>query len=289
MFCFCADVMCASLEALAGDVWESARATFASATTQNRITHFVAADFASQPDISIDYAVMERAVLEKAPDVVMVPTHFSWSDVGSWASVADAHGKDEFGNSIGGNTSDYIMRHATRNTHIELHHHSDKVVATLGLDDVVIIDTPDALLVAKRDQVQNVRAIVDNLRESDAFARAATQTPALVHRPWGTYTTLKSEAGYQVKRLSVYPDQQLSLQYHHHRAEHWVVVQGTARVQIGEEVFEVSAGDYRYIPLGEKHRLANIGQGELILIEVQCGDYLGEDDIVRLADDYGRD
>ena len=150
----------------------------------------------------------------------------------------------------------------------------------------MIIDTPDALLVADRAKSQDVKLVVEALKaDLDAIL---TELPATVHRPWGTYATLRREDGYQVKRITVEPGQKLSLQFHHKRAEHWVVTQGKAIVQIGDREFETGPGEYRYIPLGEKHRLTNISETELVLIEVQVGNYLGEDDIVRLDDDYGR-
>jgi mannose-1-phosphate guanylyltransferase len=149
------------------------------------------------------------------------------------------------------------------------------------------VDTPDALLVADRSKSQEVKLVVEALKASaDA---ELTELPATVLRPWGTYATLKQEDGYQVKRITVAPGQKLSLQYHHKRAEHWVVTQGHATVQIGDEDFETGPGEYRYIPLGEKHRLTNIGKAELVLVEVQVGEYLGENDIVRIEDVYGRD
>jgi mannose-1-phosphate guanylyltransferase len=172
------------------------------------------------------------------------------------------------------------------NTHIESISHTEKAIAAIGVDNLVIVDTPDALLVADRTKSQEVKLVVEALKASaDA---EFTELPATVHQPWGTYTTLKQEDGYQVKRITVEPRQKLSLQYHCKRAEHWVVMQGQAIVQVGDEEFETGPGEYRYIPLGEKHRLTNIGGTELVLIEVQVGDYLGEDDIVRLEDVYGR-
>jgi len=159
-------------------------------------------------------------------------------------------------------------------------------MAVIGVENLVIIDTPDALLVADRAKSQDVKLVVEALKASaDADL---TELPATVHRPWGTYATLKQEGGYQVKRITVAPGQKLSLQYHHKRAEHWVVTQGQAIVQVGDDEFETGPGEYRYIPLGEKHRLTNIGDTELVLVEVQFGSYLGEDDIVRIEDAYGR-
>ena len=172
------------------------------------------------------------------------------------------------------------------NAHIESISHTEQAIAAIGTQDIVIVDTPDALLVADLSKSQEVKLVVEALK-ANAFAEL-TELPATVHRPWGTYATLKQEKGYQVKRITVAQGQELSLQYHHKRAEHWVVTQGRAMVQVGEEEFETGPGEYRYIPLGEKHRLTNIGETKLTVIEVQVGSYLGEDDIVRLEDKYGR-
>ena len=242
-------------------------------------TRFQQESFVAQPDISVDYAVMERA--EK---IAMVPAGFGWSDVGSWDAVARAHEGDASGNSALGAQATHFMD--AHNTYVESTSHTDKVIAAIGVENMVIIDTPDALLVADRRQSQEVKAVVDALKQSDMAELA--ELPATVRRPWGTYATLKQEDGYQVKRITVAPGQKLSLQYHHKRAEHWVVTQGQAIAQVGDEEFETGPGEYRYIPLGEKHRLTNIGERDLVLIEVQVGSYLDEDDIVRLEDAYGR-
>ena len=279
MFCFTAGVMAENMAALAGDVWTPADAAFAKAQEEAGVTRFEEDSFIAQPDISIDYAVME-----KADKIAMVPACFGWSDVGSWDAVAGAHPEDAQGNSSAGTSKTHFI--SSRNTHIAGRNHTDKVIAAIGVDNLVIIDTPDALLVADRAQSQDVKLVVEALKAS-ADAQL-TELPATVHRPWGTYATLKQEDGYQVKRITVAPGQKLSLQYHHKRAEHWVVTHGRAIVQVGDEEFETGPGEYRYIPLGEKHRLTNIGDTELVLIEVQVGDYLGEDDIVRLDDVYGR-
>ena len=279
MFCFSAGVMAENMETQASDVWAASETAFAAAQEDAGVTRFEEASFIAQPDISIDYAVME-----KSTKIAMVPASFGWSDVGSWDAVAGAHEADERGNSdIGADKVHFVK---TRNTYIESASHTQKVIAAIGVENLVIIDTPDALLVADRAKSQDVKLVVEALKASaDA---ELTELPATVHRPWGTYATLKQEDGYQVKRITVAPGQKLSLQYHHKRAEHWVVTHGQALVQIGEEEFETSAGEYRYIPLGEKHRLTNIGDTELVLVEVQVGSYLGEDDIVRLEDIYGR-
>jgi len=279
MFCFTAGVMAENMETHSRDVWAASEAAFAEANEEAGVTRFEEDSFIAQPDISIDYAVME-----KAQKIAMVPAGFGWSDVGSWDAVADAHEADENGNSAVG--PDKVQFVGARDTYIASRSHTKKVIAAIGVDNLVIIDTPDALLVAERAKSQNVKLVVEALKASaDADL---TELPATVHRPWGTYATLKHEDGYQVKRITVAPGQKLSLQYHHKRAEHWVVTQGKAIVQIGEEEFELGPGEYRYIPLGEKHRLTNIGDTELVLVEVQVGDYLGEDDIVRLEDVYGR-
>lgn len=279
MFCFTAGVMAKNIGTHASDVWAASETAFAEAKEDARVTRFAEASFIAQPAISIDYAVME-----KAEKVAMVSAGFGWSDVGSWDAVAGAHKADENGNSKAG--ADKVQFVETRTTHIESIGYTEKFIAAIGVENLVIIDTPDALLVADRAKSQEVKLVVESLNASaDA---ELTELPATVHRPWGTYATLKEEDGYQVKRITVAPGQKLSLQYHHKRAEHWVVTQGKAIVQVGDEEFETGPGEYRYIPLGEKHRLTNIGEIELVLIEVQVGDYLGEDDIVRLDDVYGR-
>jgi mannose-1-phosphate guanylyltransferase len=280
MFCFTAGVMAENMAAHAGDVWTASEAAFAKAREEAGVTRFEEASFVAQPDISIDYAVME-----KAEKIAMVSAGFGWSDVGSWDAVASAHEADTDGNSAVG--IDKFQFVETRTTHIESTSHTEKVIAAIGVENLVIIDTPDALLVAHRAKSQEVKLVVAALRAgADA---ELTELPATVHKPWGTYATLKTEDGYQVKRITVAPGQKLSLQFHHKRAEHWVVTQGKAIVQVGDEEFETGTGEYRYIPLGEKHRLTNIGDSELVLVEVQVGSYLGEDDIVRLEDNYGRE
>jgi mannose-1-phosphate guanylyltransferase/mannose-6-phosphate isomerase len=247
MFCFTAAAIIKALADNAPHALEAARRVFDAKQTTGDTTRFDAHAFGLLPDISIDYAVME-----KAANVSVVPARFGWSDVG---------------------------------THVQVESHGAKIVATVGVKDLVIVDTPDALLVAHKSVAQKVKLVVDALK---ARGHDSTQFPASVHRPWGTYATLKEEPGYKVKRITVTPGQSLSLQYHHQRAEHWVVVQGLALVQIGDKEYRTEPGQSRHIPVKEKHRLTNIGTEELVLIEVQCGSYLGEDDIVRLADTYGR-
>jgi mannose-1-phosphate guanylyltransferase/mannose-6-phosphate isomerase len=276
MFCFAAGTMLKALAEHAPHALEAARHAFEAGKTTGDTTRFDTHLFGLQPDISIDYAVME-----KAHNVTVVPAKFGWSDVGSWPAVAQAHTADASGNTF---ISD-VVAVDTQGTHVQVESHGPKVVATVGVRDLVVVDTPDALLVAHKSAAQKIKSVVDALK---ARGHESTQLPAAVHRPWGTYATLKEEDGYKVKRITVKPGESLSLQYHHQRAEHWVVVQGIALVQVGDNELRTEPGQYRYIPLKEKHRLTNIGTEELVLIEVQCGAYLGEDDIVRLADTYGR-
>jgi mannose-1-phosphate guanylyltransferase len=277
MFCFTASAILAALERYAPEVLEAARHALDAAKVNGKTIEFDLHTFGLQPDISIDYAVMERA-----DNVHLVPAKFSWSDVGSWPAVSKSQPSDASGNTF---PDDAVVAVDTTGTHVQVQSHTPKVVATLGVHDLVIVDTPDALLVAHKNSAQKVKDVVEVLK---ARKHEAVTLPSVVHRPWGTYASLKEEDGYKVKRITVKPGQSLSLQYHHQRAEHWVVVKGKGIVQIGDVEHETLPGQYRYIPLQEKHRLTNVGTDELVLIEVQCGAYLGEDDIVRLADTYGR-
>lgn len=293
MFCFSAGAMLDALAQHAPEVLLAAEQALATGTTKPgqgnattaAVTRFDLHTFGLQPDISIDYAVMERA-----QNVTLVPAKFGWSDVGAWPAVAQAHTADANGNTMGTTEDTHWVAIDTTGTHVHVDSHSHKVVATVGVQDLVVVDTPDALLIAHKNAAQHVKRVVDTLKQRhiDSPQHQATLLPPAVHRPWGTYATLKEEAGYKVKRITVKPGQSLSLQYHHRRAEHWVVVRGQGTVQIGDVEHQTQPGQYRYIPLNEKHRLTNTGSTELVLIEVQCGEYLGEDDIVRLADTYGR-
>jgi mannose-1-phosphate guanylyltransferase len=229
--------------------------------------------FAECPEDSIDYAVMEETL-----DAVMVPIDAGWSDIGSWSSFWDVAEKDDAGNAI---TGDAIVVDATNS----LVRTDDKLVALLGLDDVVVISTKDATLVAHRDRAQDAKLIPLHLREE---GRPEWEFHREVHRPWGKYDSIDRGARYQVKRITVMPGAKLSLQKHHHRAEHWVVVAGFARVTNGENTFLLSENESTFIPIGTVHSLENPGSVPLEIIEIQTGSYLGEDDIVRLADYYGR-
>jgi len=289
MFCFTAGALLSALAQHAPEVLQAAEQAMASANTKpgknGTVTRFEPHTFSLQPNISLDYAVMERA-----QNVMLVPAKFSWSDVGAWPAVAQAHTADANGNTL--STIDHADWVAvdTTGTHVHIDSHGHKVVATVGVQDLVVVDTPDALLITHKNSAQHVKRVVEALKQRhiDSPHHQSTLLPPAVHRPWGTYTTLKEEPGYKVKRITVKPKQSLSLQYHHQRAEHWVVVQGAGIVQVGDIEHPTVTGQYRHIPPGEKHRLTNTGNNKLVLIEVQCGDYLGEDDIVRLADTYGR-
>lgn len=223
--------------------------------------------FAQCQDISIDNALMEHT--NKA---WVVPLNAGWSDLGSWQSLWESSDKDEQGNVVVG---DAYMRNCTKS----LIHSDGRLVAAIGLDDVVIIDSDDALLVVNKNKTQDVKHVVDWLKANN---RSESQHHREVHRPWGSYDSIDSGERYDVKSLKVKPGASLSLQMHHHRAEHWVVVRGTAQVERGDEKFLVTENESVYIPLGEPHRLTNPGKVPLYLVEVRSGEYLGEDDIVRL-------
>lgn len=229
--------------------------------------------FRACPDESIDYAVMEQT-----EDAVVIPLDAGWNDIGSWSAMWDVANKDNDGNASAGD----VLHHNSKNCFV----HSDgRFVATVGLEDIVVVDTKDALLVAAKDSVQDVKAVVSELKKA---GRSEFKTHREVFRPWGKYDSVDFGSRYQVKRITVNPKAKLSVQMHHHRAEHWVVVSGTAKVTNGDETFLVSENESTYIPIGMIHALENPGKMPLELIEVQSGSYLGEDDIVRFEDNYGR-
>ena len=236
--------------------------------------------FALCPADSIDYAVMEK--LAGAPGLgisgIVVPLVAGWSDVGAWDAVWASSSKDTDGNSVQGDT----MLEDTRNSLVI---GEGRLVACLGLDDMIVIETPDAVLVARKDRTQDIKKIVNRLK---AESRPHADNHRKVHRPWGYYDSIDNGPRFQVKRIVVKPGASLSLQMHHHRAEHWIVVAGTARVTRGDEIVMLCENQSTYIPLGTVHRLENPGKIDLEMIEVQSGTYLGEDDIVRLEDNYGR-
>jgi len=229
--------------------------------------------FESSPSDSIDCALME-----KSDNVVVVPLNVQWNDIGAWPALYDIGTKDSQGNVIKGD----VITQDTTNTYINADHH---MVATIGVDNLIIIDTPDATFIATQDKAQEVKSIVESLQAS---SRCESNTHRKVYRPWGWYDSIELGEYFQVKRLHVKPGAKLSLQMHHKRAEHWVVVRGTATVTNGEQIFSLNKGESTYIPLGITHGLENQTNEPLEIIEVQSGIYLGEDDIVRFEDIYGR-
>ncbi|WP_172143357.1 mannose-1-phosphate guanylyltransferase/mannose-6-phosphate isomerase [Pseudomonas tumuqii] len=231
------------------------------------------ATFACCPDNSIDYAVMERTTR-----ACVVPLQAGWSDVGCWSSLWDVQDKDEYGNVLKG---DVLLQ----DCHNCLVHGGDKLVTLIGLDDLVVVETKDALMIVPRARTQEVKQLVNNLTAQE---RQEAQNHSQVYRPWGAYDSVDIGSRFQVKHLSVKPGAQLSLQMHHHRAEHWIVVSGTAQVTCDDQSFLLTENQSTYIPIASVHRLANPGKIPLEIIEVQSGSYLGEDDIQRLEDVYGR-
>ncbi len=275
MFCFRVGSLIDAFSQLDPEVLAHAEACWqaTSAHCSEAYCEIDAATFGRLPNTSIDYAIME-----KADNVAMVRAGFDWTDVGSWKALADLTAPDEAGNrSIG-----EVIHIGSRNCYVQS---EDRLVATLGLDDMVIVDTPDALLVSHRDQTQRVKEVVKLLKDSGHECYKLHRTVA---RPWGTYSVLEEGDRYKIKRIEVKPGASLSLQMHYHRSEHWIVVSGTARVTNGEAVMLVQSNESTYIPAGHRHRLENPGVIDLVMIEVQSGEYLGEDDIVRFDDVYGR-
>ena len=274
MFCFRADALIAAAEKTCPDVLAAARACHASESGQSSPVEFAREAFLAQPDISIDYAIMERA-----SRVAVVPARFDWSDIGSWKAISDMDAEtDSAGNRVQGQA--IIVE--SENCYIQS---DSRMVAAVGVRNLVIVDTGDAVLVADRERSQQVKIVVDRLRKDNHQAASFHKT---VHRPWGSYTILEDGDDCKVKRLTVKPGHVLSLQLHNRRSEHWTVVNGTAKVRIGEREFLLNANESAYIPMNTVHRLENPTAQDIHLIEVQCGDYFGEDDIVRLEDRYGR-
>jgi mannose-1-phosphate guanylyltransferase/mannose-6-phosphate isomerase len=217
--------------------------------------------------------------MEKTADIALVPLDAGWDDVGTWSYLGNLKPTDKRSNNF---TRGDVWLHDTKNTMV---HAEGRMVAAVGVQDHIIVETRDAVLVTTRDRAQDVKKIVESLK---AAKRPEANDHPKVYRPWGWYDSLESGDGFQVKRIGVKPGQKLSLQLHHRRAEHWIVVKGTAKVTIDEKVFDMGVNESCFIPLGSKHRLENATSGPVELIEVQCGAYTGEDDIVRFEDVYGR-
>ena len=273
MFLFKASRYLEELEKFRPDILEACKQALSETKTDMDFLRINEHAFAACPDESVDYAVME-----KTDSAVVVPLDAGWSDVGAWSSLWEVTDKDADGNAVRGD----VMAHNTQDCLI---HSTDKLVATVGLKDVVIVETKDAVLVADKNQVQDVKKIVERLKSE---GRGEYQLHREVYRPWGKYDSIDNGERYQVKRITVKPGAKLSVQMHHHRAEHWIVVSGTATVRRDDEEMLVTENESVYLPVGSVHSLYNPGKIPLELIDVQSGPYLGEDDIVRFEDLYGR-
>ena len=274
MFLFSASTYLDELRSYAPEMYEACRRSIEDRSKDDEFIRPEEKAFLTCPSDSIDYAVME-----KTDAAMMVPLDAGWSDVGSWAALHDVRDTDEDGNTVDGD----VILHDCKGTFVQ---GESRLVTAVGLEDAVIIETKDSVLVASKASSQDVKHIVDQLREQD---RDETALHRQVFRPWGSYDSIDGDEGFQVKRLIVNPGAVLSLQKHAQRAEHWVVVRGKARITRNDEVFDLGVNESTYIAIGDVHRIANPFDEPVHIIEVQCGDYLGEDDIVRLEDDYGRE
>ncbi|HZM34494.1 MAG TPA: mannose-1-phosphate guanylyltransferase/mannose-6-phosphate isomerase [Burkholderiales bacterium] len=272
MFCATADAIVEAMQRHAPEVLRAVEATLSATSTDRAPRLLDEAQFSLAPDLSFDHAVMEKAAKR-----AVVFGEFDWSDIGSWSAFAELIDADPQGNRVCGEA---VL--------IDAHGcfvQSDRVVAAVGVDDLLVVDTPDALLISSRERAQDVKAVVRRLKLE---AHATTVHHRTVHRPWGTFTVLEEGERFKIKRIVVKPGASLSLQMHHHRSEHWVVVSGMAKVQRDKEEIFVRPDESTYIRAGTVHRLSNPGAIDCVMIEIQAGDYVGEDDIVRLDDRYGR-
>ena len=273
MFLFKASRYLEELEKYRPDIAAACKKSLENTQQDNDFIRLDQEAFKKCPEDSIDYAVME-----KTQDAMVVPLDAGWNDIGAWSALWEVSDRDEQGNSVFG---DAILQ-GTQNSLI---HGGERLIATVGLDNIVIVDTKDALLVADKNKVQDVKKIVEQLKSEK---RSEYKLHREVYRPWGKYDSIDNGERYQVKRITVNPGEKLSIQMHHHRAEHWIVVSGTAKVTNGDKTFLVTENESTYIPIGAIHALENPGRLPLEMIEVQSGSYLGEDDIVRFEDRYGR-
>ena len=273
MFLFKASRYLEELKLHSSEIAAACEASLQNITKDLDFVRVIKEEFIKCPDDSIDYAVME-----KTKDAVVIPLDAGWNDIGSRSALWEVDQKDDQGNASRGD----VILHDTQNC---LVHGGERLVATVGLEDIVIVDTKDAVMVAHKDKVQEVKKVVEVLKSE---GRSEFKLHREVYRPWGKYDSIDNGHRYQVKRITVKPGSKLSVQMHHHGAEHWIVVLGTAKVTIGDESFLVTENESTYIPVGVVHSLENPGRVPLELIEVQTGSYLGEDDIVRFEDQYGR-
>ena len=277
IFCFTAGSMLEQMELHCPQILSTMKTSMAASKQAkgDGYSHLelMADSFKDVPDDSIDYAVME-----KSDQVAVVPCDIGWSDIGSWVALGELQPADHNGNRIQGDA--FVI-----DTNDSIIHSNQRLVGAVGVNNLIIIDTPDAVLVAHKGKSQDIKSLYASLKSSGHKAHQIHRT---VHRPWGTYTVLEEGKGFKIKRIEVKPGGSLSLQMHHHRSEHWVVVSGEAMVVNGENEIVIKTNESTYIPAGHQHRLSNPGLHACVLIEVQTGEYLGEDDIVRLQDNYGR-
>ena len=273
MFCFKAGVFLDELKNYSPEIYEKSKIAFENANNTNNLIRIKHEDMANIPEDSIDYAVMEKSNIVK-----VIPSNISWSDVGSFDSLYEELPKDKNNNTINDN-------HIAIDSKNNLVYGVERKIATVDIEDLIIIDSGDALLISKKGSSQKVKKVVEKLKESNSQLHNIHLTG---YRPWGTYTVLEESNGYKIKRIEVNPGKRLSLQKHFHRSEHWIVVSGTATVTVGDEKRLVRPNESTYIKAGELHRLENEGKIPVVLIEAQVGEYTGEDDIVRVEDDYQR-
>lgn len=273
MFMFTASSILAEMEHFSPLIYTAVKKSVSNGSKDMDFCRLEVNAFTDSPADSIDYAVMEKT--DKA---VVVPLDASWNDVGAWSAIWDIKEHDQQGNVFEGD----VLDHEVTNSYV---HAEERMIAVIGLDNCIVVETADAVLVADKDKSQDVKIIVSQLKD---HGREEALLHQRVYRPWGSYETLEETSRFKVKRIIVNPAAQLSLQMHHHRAEHWVVVKGTAKVTCGEETMMLTEDQSNYIPLGTQHRLENPGVIPLEIIEIQTGSYLGEDDIVRFNDTYGR-
>ncbi len=273
MFCFKAGVFLDELEKYSAEIYNQSLKALENAS-KDAITRIKHDDMMNIPEDSIDYAVMEKSDIVK-----VIPSNIAWSDVGSFDALYEELPKDKNGNTKND-------KHISIDSKNNLVYGSDRIIASIDVEDLIIIDTGDALLISKKGSSQKVKKVVEKLKASNSQLHNIHLTG---HRPWGTYTVLEESNGYKIKRIEVKPGSRLSLQKHFHRNEHWIVVSGTATVTVGEETRLVRPNESTYIKMGEVHRLENQGKIPVVLIEAQVGEYTGEDDIVRISDDFKRD
>ncbi|MDY6284501.1 MAG: mannose-1-phosphate guanylyltransferase/mannose-6-phosphate isomerase [Hallerella sp.] len=273
IFCFKVSTFLSELEKYAPDMFIACKKALANAKKENELLRVNYDDMMEIPANSIDYAVME-----KSKKVKVVPSDIGWSDLGSFDALYGEYPHDEAGNNVN-------PKHIPVGTTNSLVIGQQRMVATIDLDKMLVVDTPDALLVAPLASSQKVKAVVEKLKLKKS---ALTDVPQTVSRPWGSYSVLDDNERYKIKRIVVKPGKRLSLQKHLHRSEHWVVVSGTATCTVGEKIFYVRPNESTYIPVGEVHRLQNDGKLPLVIVEVQVGEYTGEDDIIRIQDDFKR-